>query len=71
MTACSSTPSARADARVPPWFYTYQLHMKSSLSDADKATLKSWFMKDAAKKDAGKTKDEPAKLEPDKDAPKQ
>jgi hypothetical protein len=39
--------------------------MKSKLSEADKATLKSWFMKDA-----GKKKDEPAKLEPDKDAPK-
>jgi hypothetical protein len=50
---------------MPPWFYTYPLHMKSRLSEADKATLKSWFMKDA-----GKKKDEPAKVEPDKDAPK-
>lgn len=46
---------------MPPWFYVFPFHPKAKLSDADKAVLKSWFMKDAkpgkkdtAKKDAAK-----------------
>jgi Haem-binding domain len=45
---------------MPPWFYL-PLHPHARLSDADKAVLKSWFMKDAGKKkeDAkGDTKDD-------------
>jgi hypothetical protein len=39
---------------MPPWFYVYPLHLKAKLSEADKATLKAWMLKD---KD--KPKDEP------------
>jgi hypothetical protein len=45
---------------MPPWFYIYPLHPKAKLSAADKATLRSWLMKDAVKKDDAK-KDEPKK----------
>ncbi|MDB4982650.1 MAG: hypothetical protein JWM82_3402 [Myxococcales bacterium] len=56
---------------MPPWFYL-PLHPKAKLSDAQKATLKSWFMKDAGKKDDAKDelkKDEGAAAAPAKDAP--
>ena len=43
---------------MPPWFYVYPMHMKARLSDADKALLKSWFMKDAGKKKAQAVGDE-------------
>jgi hypothetical protein len=42
------------EGHMPPWFYTYPLHLSSKLSAADKATLKSWLMKDAVKKDDAK-----------------
>jgi hypothetical protein len=29
---------------MPPWFYIYPLHLDAKLSDADKATLKAWFL---------------------------
>jgi hypothetical protein len=35
---------------MPRWYYVYPMHMKARLSDADKLLLKSWLMKDAAKK---------------------
>ena len=34
---------------MPPWFYIYPMHPDAKLSDADKATLKGWFMKDKDK----------------------
>jgi hypothetical protein len=40
---------------MPPWFYIYPLHMGAKLSDADKAVLKGWLMKDALPKGAKKT----------------
>jgi hypothetical protein len=43
---------------MPPWFYIYPFHMSAKLSDADKALLKSYLMKDARKK---KDKDEDKK----------
>jgi hypothetical protein len=50
---------------MPKWFYVFPLHPKAKLSDADKALLKSYFLKDGApaKKTAG---DEAAKAAPDK-----
>jgi len=30
---------------MPPWFYIYPMHLGARLSDADKATLKAWFLK--------------------------
>jgi hypothetical protein len=35
--------------QMPPWFYIVPLHPDARLSDADKALLKSYFMKDAGK----------------------
>ncbi|HEY2901262.1 MAG TPA: heme-binding domain-containing protein [Polyangia bacterium] len=47
---------------MPPWFYIFPLHPDAKLSDADKALLKSYFMKDAGKpKDDDKPKDDGAK----------
>lgn len=34
---------------MPPWFYIYPLHMDAKLSEADKATLKGWFMSQQGK----------------------
>jgi hypothetical protein len=31
---------------MPPWFYIYPMHLDARLSEADKATLKGWFLKD-------------------------
>ncbi|HEV7500132.1 MAG TPA: heme-binding domain-containing protein, partial [Vicinamibacteria bacterium] len=45
---------------MPPWFYIYPFHLAARLSEADKALLKSYFMKDAAKKDAAKEPAQPA-----------
>jgi hypothetical protein len=33
---------------MPKWFYVYPFHMSAKLSDADKALLKSYFLKPAA-----------------------
>lgn len=41
---------------MPPWFYVYPLHLGAKLSDADKATLKGWLMKDAGQKKEGAAK---------------
>ena len=43
---------------MPPWFYILPMHPDAKLSDADKATLKAYFLKN--KKDKEK---EPAKTE--------
>jgi hypothetical protein len=32
---------------MPPWFYIYPLHLKAKLTDAQKATLKAFFLKNA------------------------
>jgi hypothetical protein len=45
------------EGKMPPWFYTYPLHLKSRLSDSDKALLKAWYLKDAVKKDDAKKDD--------------
>ena len=37
---------------MPPWFYVYPLHLGAKLSEADKATLKAWMLKDKDKDDA-------------------
>ena len=43
---------------MPPWFYIYPMHLSARLSDADRALLKSYFMKDADKpKEGDKDKD--------------
>jgi hypothetical protein len=34
---------------MPPWFYVYPMHLNARLSDADKAVLKSWFLKHKGK----------------------
>jgi hypothetical protein len=34
---------------MPPWFYIYPMHLDARLSDADKATLKAWLLKDKDK----------------------
>ena len=39
---------------MPKWFYVYPMHLSARLSDADKATLKTWV--EAAKAKA-KAKD--------------
>ena len=39
---------------MPKWFYVYPFHMSAKLSPADKALLKSYFLKDGAAKDAPK-----------------
>jgi hypothetical protein len=31
---------------MPPWFYVYPMHLSAKLSEADKAALKSWMLKD-------------------------
>ena len=49
---------------MPKWFYVYPLHMKARLSEADKATLKAFFLKH--KSESAKT--ETAKGEPAKGA---
>lgn len=41
---------------MPPWFYVYPLHLGAKLSEADKATLKAWMLKD---KDTDRDKDKP------------
>jgi hypothetical protein len=43
---------------MPPWFYIFPLHPDAKLSDADKALLKSYFMKDAGKPKPDDKKDE-------------
>lgn len=59
---------------MPPWFYIYPLHLKAKLSDADKASLKGWLMKDAGKKkdeaEAPKAEVEAPKAEDEAEAPK-
>jgi hypothetical protein len=50
---------------MPPWFYVFPFHPKAKLSDADKAVLKSWFMKDA-KDGKGTGKKDAAKKDADK-----
>ena len=52
---------------MPKWFYVYPFHMSAKLSDADKALLKSYFLKPAAEgakagddKKADEKKAEPA-----------
>jgi Haem-binding domain len=35
---------------MPPWFYIYPMHLHARLSQADKDTLKAWFLKDKDKK---------------------
>jgi hypothetical protein len=30
---------------MPPWFYIYPMHLNAKLSQADKDTLKAWFLK--------------------------
>lgn len=37
---------------MPPWFYVYPLHLSAKLSDAEKATLKAWLLKDKDKEPA-------------------
>jgi hypothetical protein len=37
---------------MPPWFYIYPMHLDAKLSEADKATLKGWFLKDKDKEPA-------------------
>ena len=39
---------------MPKWFYVYPFHMSAKLSAADKALLKSYFLKDGAANDAPK-----------------
>ena len=36
---------------MPPKKYIYPFHMKAKLSDADKATLRAYFLRNAGKKD--------------------
>jgi Haem-binding domain len=54
------------EGHMPPWFYIYPLHLDARLSDSDKATLKSYFLKDAGKPKEGdkaqkdKTEEKPA-----------
>jgi len=43
---------------MPPWFYVYPLHLRAKLSEADKATLKGWLMKDAGKAKTKATDDD-------------
>jgi hypothetical protein len=47
---------------MPPWFYILPFHPDAKLSDADKATLKAYFLKN--KKEEEKTDQEPAKEAP-------
>ena len=34
------------EGEMPKWFYVYPMHLSARLSDADKATLKAWLLKD-------------------------
>ncbi len=45
---------------MPPWFYVYPLHLGAKLSEADKATLKAWMLKDKDKDDGAPKADAPA-----------
>jgi len=36
---------------MPPWFYIFPVHSDAKLSDADRAALKAWFLKDKGKFD--------------------
>jgi hypothetical protein len=47
-----------AAGEMPKWFYIYPFHLDAKLSDADKALLKSFFLKNAGKKQ--QEKDKPA-----------
>jgi hypothetical protein len=42
---------------MPKWFYVFPLHPKAKLSDADKAVLKAFFMKNSGGEKAGKKAD--------------
>jgi hypothetical protein len=61
---------------MPPWFYIYPLHLGAKLSDADKAALKGWLMKDAdpnkskAKEKNGAAKQDKGEAEVAKSTPK-
>jgi hypothetical protein len=35
---------------MPRWYYVYPMHLGARLSDADKVLLKSWLMKDGARR---------------------
>jgi heme-binding protein len=39
---------------MPKWFYIFPFHPNAKLSDADKAQLKAFFLKNAKPKDGGK-----------------
>ena len=59
---------------MPPWFYIVPLHPDAKLSDADKATLKAFFLKNKKEKTdtddkKGGDKDD-TKAAPPKDPPK-
>ena len=59
------------EGNMPPWFYVYPMHLDARLSDADKALLKSYLMKDAGKpKEADKPKEAEKSDEKAKDAEK-
>ena len=47
---------------MPKWFYIFPFHPDAKLSDAEKATLKAYFLKN--KKEKAEKKDEPAKEAP-------
>ena len=38
------------EGSMPKWFYIYPFHPAAKLSDADKATLKAWLLKDKKEK---------------------
>jgi hypothetical protein len=52
---------------MPPWFYILPFHPDAKLSDADKATLKAYFMKAAAEAEK-KGEAPPAEAAPAKEA---
>jgi len=52
---------------MPKWFYVYPFHMSAKLSDADKALLKSYFVKADAPKGDAKHADEGKAEEKKKD----
>jgi hypothetical protein len=41
---------------MPKWFYVYPFHMRAKLSDADKAVLRGYFLKDAPEDGKAKKK---------------
>jgi hypothetical protein len=51
---------------MPPWFYVLPMHPDAKLSDADKATLKSYLLAKSTKDKAEKDKAAPAKADKDK-----